>query len=195
MNKYFQYGLFFISFLGGLVSPLFAAQTIYQIDPMHTFVLWHINHFGFSHPAGKWTASGELGIDKEKLENSKANVTIDVAHMITGLPELDKHLSGKIFFDVTKFPTATFVSDKVEVTNNQITKLHGILTIKGIAKPIWLDVKLNKEGKNPITENEAVGYSAHTTLKRSDFGIKTLLPGLGDEVKIDIELEAFVPKK
>lgn len=175
-----------------LSFPLSAAQT-YQIDPMHTYVLWHINHFGYSNPSGKWVAEGELVVDDEKPENSKANISIDVSKMITGIAELDKHLRGKGFFDVEKFPKATFVSDKVETNNKQIAKLHGNLTVKGVTKPVILEVKFNKKGKSIINDRETIGYSAHTTIKRSDFGITTGLPELGDEVKLDIEVEAFVP--
>lgn len=170
---------------------IFAAET-YTIDPNHSYVLWHISHFDFSHPSGKWmVAKGTLILDKEKLQNSKVNVTINVVDMVTGIPDLDKHLKGPLFFDVIKFPIATFVSDKVTRTGKESAKVHGLLSVHGVTKPITLDVKLNKIGTSPITNKETVGFTASTTLKRSDFGITTLLPGLGDEVKIDIEAEAF----
>lgn len=171
-----------------------AAET-FTLDPQHTYVLWHIKHFGFSTQAGKWYASGTLILDKDKPKNSKVNVTIQVADMITGIPELDKHLKGKLFFDVFQFPTATFVSNKVVVTGKTSAKVYGTLTVHGVSKPVVLDVKFNQSGVNPITENMTVGFSASTKLKRSDFGINTLLPGLADDVKIDIESEAFQPKK
>lgn len=174
------------------IAPLSAAQK-YTIDPLHTSVLWHISHFDFSHPVGKWLASGELVYDDKNLKNSKVDVTIDVAKMITGIPELDKHLSGGQFFDVAHFPKATFVSDKVEVVNNQIAKIQGKLTVKGVTKPVTLDVKLNKQGKSPITDQETLGFTGSTHVKRSDFGMTTLLPGLGDDVKLEIELEAYIP--
>ena len=169
---------------------VYAAET-YTIDPNHSYVLWHISHFEFSHPSGKWmVAEGTLNLDKEQPQNSKVNVTIHVADMITGIPALDKHLKGQLFFDVEKYPNATFVSDKITKTGKDTAKIHGILTIRGVSKPITLDVKLNKMGISPITNKETVGFTASTTLKRSDFGITTLLPGLGDDVKIDIEAEA-----
>lgn len=166
-----------------------AAQT-YKLDSDHSYVLWHISHFGFSNPSGKWLADGTLVLDEAKPQNSTVNVTIHTADVSTGIKELDKHLKGPLFFDVTKYPTATFISDKVTTTGNHTAKVHGILTVRGISKPVTLDVVLNKLGVNPITDKKTAGFSAHTTLNRSDFGINTLLPGLGDEVKIDIESEA-----
>lgn len=189
MKKYFIQSIIAILFF--FTSTVYAASETYQIDPSHSYVLWHISHFDFSHPSGKWMVSkGTIVIDKDKPQNSKVDVTIQVADIVTGIPELDKHLKSAAFFDVMKFPTATFVSDKVTLSGKDKAKVHGILTLHGISKPITLDVKLNKTGISPITNKNTIGFMATTTLKRSDFGMTTLLPGLGDEVKIDIEVEA-----
>tara|TARA_R110000868_G_scaffold179832_1_gene420282 strand:+ start:150 stop:719 length:570 start_codon:yes stop_codon:yes gene_type:complete len=177
-----------------LSSSAFAAET-YTIDKNHTYVLWHIKHFGFSTQAGKWYASGTLVLDKDKPSNSKVDAVINVADIATGHAELDKHLKGKLFFDTEKYPTATFVSDKVDITGDNTANVHGILTLHGVSKPVTLAVTLNKFAMNPISDNMTAGFAATTEIKRSDFGIKTLLPGLDDDVKIDIGVEAFQPKK
>lgn len=173
--------------------PAFAAET-YTLDPGHTYVLWHIKHFGYSTQSGKWYASGKLILDKDKPENSKVNADIKIADIVTGIPKLDTHLKGKDFFDVQKFPTATFVSDKVDVTGAKTANVHGILTLHGVAKPVTLAVTLNQDSVSPMTNKPTVGFTATTTIKRSDFGISAYLPGLGDEVKIDIESEASTAK-
>jgi polyisoprenoid-binding protein YceI len=168
-----------------------AAPETMTLDPNHTYVLWQIKHLGFSTQAGKWYATGTLVLDKDKPENSKVNATFQIASMVTGLPELDKHLKGKLFFDVEQFPTATFVSDKVDVTSQNTAKVHGMLTLHGVSKPVILDVTLNQVGKNPVTDKMTAGFSAKTKIKRSDFGMNTLSPALGDEVNLDVEAEAF----
>lgn len=170
--------------------PVRAAET-FTLDPQHTYVLWHISHFGFTTQAGKWYATGTLVLDKDKPQNSKVNASIQIANIITGIPELDKHLMGGLFFDVEHFPVTTFVSNKVNVTGKSTAMVEGILTLHGVAKPVVLSVKLNNAGVSPITDKMTVGFTATTSIKRSDFGINTLLPGLGDEVKIDIEAEAY----
>jgi polyisoprenoid-binding protein YceI len=170
-------------------SNLMAAET-YQFDKPHSYVMWHANHFKFSHPSGKWMVEGTLVLDKAKPQNSKVNSIIHISELTTGVKELDEHLSGQLFFDAKKYPTATFVSDKVDVTSKTSAKVQGILTVHGVPKPVTLDVTLNNLGINPITNKQTVGFTAHTTLKRSDFGITTLLPGVGDDVAIDIEVEA-----
>lgn len=171
------------------ILPVTAAET-YTIDPMHSVIEWHVSHFGFSSPSGKWYVNGTLQLDESKPQNSKADVTIQVEDVITGIPKLDKHLKTDEFFDVKKYPTATFVSNKVTVTGKNTAKVQGILTLHGVSKPVMLDVTLNKLENHPITEKKTAGFTAKTTLKRSNFGMNTFLPGVGDKVKIDIEIEA-----
>lgn len=168
-----------------------AAEEKYTFDPDHTYVLWHINHFGFSNPSGKWLATGTLMFDQDKPQNSKVNITIKMADVSTGISELDKHLKGPLFFDTNKYPTATFVSDKVDVTGKNTAVVHGVLTLHGVSKPVALNVHLNKMGENPINNKMGVGFSGSAKIDRSDFGINTLLPGLGNAVTIDVEAEAY----
>jgi polyisoprenoid-binding protein YceI len=175
-------------FLACSMSAFADAET-FQLDPGHTYVLWRISHFGFSYPAGKWMANGTLVLDEKKPQDSKVNVIIKIGEIDTGNPKLTEHLLSKAFFDVAQFPDATFVSDHVTLTGKDTAKVTGILTLHGVSKPVTLNVKLNKIGTNPITDKKAVGFSATTTIKRSDFGMETLLPALGDEVKINIEAE------
>ncbi|ASQ45222.1 YceI family protein [Legionella clemsonensis] len=161
------------------------------LDNQHSYVLWQVKHLGFSTQSGKWYVNGTLILDKEKPENSKVEATIKIADMVTGIAELDKHLKAKLFFDAQRFPTATFVSNKVEVVSDNSAKVSGMLTLHGVSKPVVLDVTLNKVGKNPINERMTVGFSATTTINRSDFGINAFIPKVGDEVKITIEAEAY----
>jgi polyisoprenoid-binding protein YceI len=179
-------------FATGLVlvaAPCQATPQTYQLDPNHTSVLWHVDHFGFSSPSGKWQADGTLVLDEKNPQASKVSVNIKVNTVNTGIPKLDEHLKSKAFFDVEQFPTATFVSDKVKVTSKTTAKVTGVLTVHGVSKPVTLNVKLNKIGVNPITEKDAAGFTAETTISRADFNMNTLEPGLGDEVKLNIEAE------
>lgn len=173
------------------ISTTQAAET-YILDPMHTTVNWSINHFGFSNPSGKFVkVEGTLSLDEAKPENSKVNATIAIANLVTGLDKLDEHLKGPDFFDLAKFSTATFTSDKIVVGADNTAKVSGTLTLHGVAKPVTLDVTLNKIGENMMKKKTA-GFSMSTTLKRSDFGMDKYLPGLGDDVKIEIESEANI---
>ncbi len=173
----------------------YAEPETFTLDNNHTYVLWSIKHLGFSTQFGKFYATGQLVLDKDHPDQSKVNATIKIADLSTGLPELDKHLEGKLFFNQEKFPTATFVSDKVQILSKDSAKVQGMLTLHGVTKPVTLDVTLNKTGINPISNKNSVGFTASTEIKRSDFGMNTLLPDVGDEVTIQIGAEAYQDKK
>lgn len=170
--------------------PTWAEPVTYTFDPYHSYILWHINHFGFSNPSGKWMVNGTLNLDEAKPENSSVNATIQIADLITGIPKLDEHLKSADFFDVAKYPTATFVSNKVHVAANNTAWVFGTLTLHGVSKPVTLEIKLNKLGINPFTQKKTAGFTGSAELHRSDFGISKYLPGLGDVINIEIEAEA-----
>jgi polyisoprenoid-binding protein YceI len=173
-----------------MMTPAVYALDKYTLDNSHSYVDWKISHFGFSSPSGKWMADGTLELDQAKPQDSKVDVTINVANVITGIPKLDEHLKGEDFFDVAKYPTATFVSKKIVMTGKETAKVEGMLTLRGVTKPVTLDVKLNKAAVSPITNKMTAGFTATANIKRSEFGMTTYLPGLGDEVKLNIEVEA-----
>lgn len=175
----------------GFSAPALAADT-YKFDPSHTQVVWSVNHFGFSHPSGKFAlVDGSLTLDEAKPENSKVSATIAIANLYTGIDKLNEHILSDTFLDAKKFPTATFASNEVIVTGKDTAKVSGNLTLHGVTKPVTLDLTLNKLGENMMHKKTA-GFSATTNIKRSDFGIMAYLPNLGDEVKIEIESEANI---
>ena len=185
-----------------LSVPAFAADTAdsqapaaesYKFDPNHTNILFHANHFGFSSPSGRFgIKDGTLTLDEQDPAKSKVDVTIDTGSLATGIDKFNEHLKSPDFLDAGKFPTATFKSDKVEVTGKDTAKVSGELTLHGKTKTVTLDVKLNKEGDHPMTKKKSVGFSASTTIKRSDFGVDKYVPDVSDEIKIEIESEASV---
>lgn len=185
--------------LTAMVSTLaFSAQAAetYKLDASHTAITWHVNHFGFSTPSGKFmSVDGEVTLDEANPAASSVKVTVDVSGINSGVAKLDEHLKAPDFFDVAKFPTATFVSKKVELTGKDTAKVEGDLTLRGVTKPVVLDVKLNKIGEN-MFKLKTAGFTASTTIKRSEFGMTTYVPNLGDDVKINIESEAnILPKQ
>ena len=170
--------------------PANAAET-YKLDPGHSTVIWDAVHFGFSKPHGLFPmVNGTLTLDEKTPVNSKVEATISTAAIVTGNAKFDEHLKSADFFNVAKFPEAKFVSDKVEVTGKDTAKVTGNLTLLGVTKPVTLDVKLNKKDVNPFTKQPTVGFSATTTIKRSEFGINYAIPGVSDDVTIQIESEA-----
>lgn len=166
------------------------ASDLYNLEPTHSYVEFHYNHMGYSNPSGKWFTTGTINLDQKDLSKSSANILINVSSINTGVTKLDEHLSGKDFFDVAKFPIATFAGNKVSDIKGKHFDLSGILTIHGVTKPVTLHVTENMRGINPITKLPSIGFSANTVIKRSDFGISKYVPMVSDEIKLDIEVEA-----
>lgn len=177
----------------GLAIPVaaFAAPVTYVLDPNHTSVMWRANHMGYSTVTGKFTSiSGTLVHDDKAPAASKLDVTIDARAIATGLPKFEEHLHSKDFFDVSKHPTATFKSTKVEPTGPNNARVTGDLTLLGVTKPVVLDVTMNKHAMNAMFKKDVIGFSAKGVIKRSDFGITYALPAVPDDIPVEIEAEA-----
>ena len=173
-----------------LLTSAANAET-YKFDANHTSVTWSANHFGFSNPSGKFTdVDGSLTLDEKNPQKSSLEAIIKISSLNTGLSKFDTHLKTADFFDAEKFPTAKFVSTSVVLVGKKGAKVKGDLTLHGVTKPVTLDVKLNKLGANPFTQKPTAGFSATTVIKRSEFGMNFGIPGVSDEVKLVIEVEA-----
>lgn len=172
-----------------------ASAATYTIDANHTQVQFTYTHLGFSHLSGRLNqVSGSFDFDPAKPANSSIDVQIPMASLSTGVPKLDAHLSSPDFFDVEKFPTASFKSSKVTTLGKDKLSVAGELTIHGVTKPVLLDVTINNVGIHPMKKVAAAGFDASTTIKRSEFGVGGMVPMITDEVELSISLEAQEPK-
>jgi polyisoprenoid-binding protein YceI len=177
-------------FLALGIGSLSQAADPYKIDKNHADLMFSIEHAGFSHKHGSFRDfDGELQYDEAKPGNSKVEVTIKTASLDTAHPGRDQDLKSDKFFDVAKYPEMHFESTKVVPGKNQQYRVEGNLTLHGVTKPMVLSAKLNKAGLNPFDKTPTLGFSATGSLKRSDFGITTFLPMIGDAVEITIEAE------
>ncbi|HCB38056.1 MAG TPA: YceI family protein, partial [Gammaproteobacteria bacterium] len=148
-------------------------------------------HLGFSWLLGRFnTFDGEFVLDQKNIENSKVKVTIDVASVDSNHGERDKHLRGKDFFEVEKYPEATFVSTRVEKTGEKTAKITGDFTLKGVTKPVTLDAEYIGGGKDPWGGYRQ-GFEATTQLKLKDFGIDYNLGPASEVVDIYISVEGI----
>ena len=158
----------------------------YKVESYHTQVGFSISHFGFTNYSGLFSgATGTLQLDPAKLGTSRLDISIPVESITTTVSKLTDELKGDKWFDTAKFPKATFVSTQVVPTTDGAT-VTGILTLHGITKPVVLHVRFIGAGVNPIDKAYTVGFEATGTIKRSDFGVTTYLPAVGDEVQLNI---------
>ena len=173
----------------------FAAPLTYKIDANHTDVVASWNHFGFSNPIAHFgKVDGSIIYDPANVGASKVEVTLPLSGLNSHVDAFDEHLRSADFFDAGKFPTVTFKSTSVKAAGKGKLKVAGDLTIKGITKPVVLNVTINKIGVQPIAKREAAGFSATATVKRSDFGLGLYVPNVSDQVTLSITTEAIVPK-
>ncbi len=167
-----------------------AAET-YTLDPTHTYAAWQVSHFGFSTISGKFMAKGKILFNPDHPQYSKVYVTLITTHPNTGIQQLDDTLRSSSFLDVRRYPSANFVSTKVVMTGKQTAKVFGILTLRGVSRPVMLNVKLTRYAIHPFFRKKALGIAASTVVRRSHFGLGKYAPGVGDEVHIDIQAEAL----
>lgn len=162
----------------------------YALDSSHGRITWKIDHLGFSDYIGQFVnVKAQLKLDPANPANGSLTAEIPIADIAPNDDALKRHLLNADFFDVEKYPTATFRSTRIVVDADDANEadVYGDLTIKGITKEVKLEVEFNQAGA--MRGKYRAGFDAEATIKRSDFGITYGLPALGDEVELHIEGE------
>ena len=188
----------FIILLVAAGGAALAAPVTYEIDPRHTYPSFEADHFGgVSVWRGKFTrTSGKIVLDRA-AGTGTVDVTVETASVTTGAADLEKHLRSNEFFDVEKFPTATYKGKITKFKDGAPAEVQGDLTLHGVTKPVTLTVRSFKCMAHPMKPgNELCGADAHATINREDFGInwgKNF--GFDMKVGISLQVEALAPKK
>lgn len=178
---------------GAAVSPdpKQAPAGAYQLETRHTQVVFAIRHFGITNYYGRFDkVSGSLQFNPTAPEKSSVSVTVDMSSADVMSSELVGELVGPHVFDSAKFPTATFVSGTVTRTGPATGKMTGDLTLHGVTKPVTFDVDFNGGTPSPMGGKAYnLGFHATTTIKRSDFGLTSMIWSrlVSDEVNLTIE--------
>jgi polyisoprenoid-binding protein YceI len=181
-----------MSMIAALLGSATAGRAAdYTIDPTHSHILFMIDHLGFAKIVGLFSdLSGNISFDSNNVPGSKLNVTIKTESLQTQFAARDKDLKGADWFNVTEFPEITYVGSEFVKKDEHTGTITGTLTLHGMTKPVTLNVVVNKVGQNPLDKIDSAGFSARGTLKRSDFGMKTFLGPIGDDIDLIIEIEA-----
>lgn len=187
--------------LGGLLGPPTQARAEparYVLDKDHLSIAFLVEHIGFAKTLGMFrSAEGSFTFDEAKLTVSDISVSIDAASVFTNHKARDKHLASKDFLAVADHPKITFVGKSADKTGPKTGTVTGELTIRGAPRPVVLDVTWNRTGAYPFgAKHTAIGISARTTVKRSDYGMTYAVANgwIGDDVEIIIEFEAKLRK-
>ena len=173
-------------------APLALSQaSSWTPDKAHSEVDFSILHLGLTNVHGHFgNVGGKLVFNEADITKSSVNVTIDVSTVDTGVPQRDGDLKSDHFFDVAHFPTATFASTSVTKSGDGLT-VAGNLTLHGVTKPVVLQVQGPTGPVTGLDKKPHSGFSATTTIKRTDFGLGTSVPAavVGDDVKLSIDLD------
>jgi polyisoprenoid-binding protein YceI len=157
----------------------------YAVEPVHTRVLFSVSHMGFSNWYGDFTgASGSLTLDPAAPAKSALEIHVPVASVSTTNTKLDGELKDDKWLDAGKFPEMVFKSDKVTTTGKDTADVEGQLTLHGVTRPLTLHATFNGAGVNMMDKHYTVGFDAKGRIKRSDFGVTTYVPLIGDDVDL-----------
>jgi polyisoprenoid-binding protein YceI len=178
----------------------------YTIDPMHTSILFRVNHLGFSNYTARFKkATAQLQFDPANLAASTVNVAVDAKSLETDFPDpatvdFNAELTGEKWLDAGKYPEITFRSTSVEPTGARTMRINGELTLRGVTRPMVLEARFNGGYRgHPMDPNARIGFSATGVLKRSEFGISYGIPapgttmGVSDAVNVIVETEFSGP--
>ncbi len=162
----------------------------YELEKGHASITFKAMHLGYAHYAMRFNDfDATLNLDPTAPEKSTLNVTIIPASLDSHNQQLTQHTSGKDFFDIEKYPTITFTSTRIEKTSANTGKITGDLTMHGVTKPIVLDATFNGGGQHPMMKKYDIGFSATTSVKRSDFGMGYGIDMVSDVIPVEIEAE------
>jgi polyisoprenoid-binding protein YceI len=184
--------------LGMSASGKLAAQmATYRFDKDHTAINFSWSHLGLSRQSARLAGvDGRIQFDPMTPELSAIDVTMKAASISTGIPEFDRHIKSADYFDVERFPLITFKSTAIRRLSDKTGQVMGDLTIKGITRPVALNVVWNYSGEHPLAKVNpnyldvyVSGFSATAVLRRSDWDLSLAIPLVSDEIRLSIETE------
>jgi polyisoprenoid-binding protein YceI len=166
-----------------------AAGQSHKVDPVHSTVLFKIQHFGAGNFYGRFNdASGTIVLDPKEPGKSTVELQVKADSIDTANEKRDQHVKGPDFFNVKQFPLITFKGKDLKKTGDTKYEVTGDLTLHGVTKEVKIQAEQVGSGKGMGGEIRT-GFEATFKLKRSDFGMKFMVGPVGDEVQIIASLE------
>lgn len=172
--------------------PVLAQSQRYELDPVHTRILFAVSHAGFSHALGTIGGStGELVFDPSDWSSARVEVEVPLARLDLGDPDWNVAALGRRLLRAETYPTARFVSTSVAPRDASHARVCGDLSLRGATRPLCLEVTLNALERHPMPPfRHTAGFSATGKLERKAFGIDAWEGLVGDTVELRIEAEA-----
>ena len=156
-----------LALLATLASTPASAAT-WRLDPVHSRVVFLVGHAGLSRAIGTFPGvHGRLEFDPARWEDARVELAVPVARLDLGDADWTRNVLDGTFLDAADFPQAHFVSTAVEPVDEGHARVTGTLTLRGVARPVVLDVRLNAAKRHPVTRRRSVGFSATATVSRA----------------------------
>lgn len=176
-------------FLAAPVAPVAAAER-YRFDAVHSQVQFRVDHLGFSASEGEFhDLRGNFRFDRDDWSKSACDVSIGIASLDMDDDAWNRRMLGADWFDVARFPEMRYRCQTVERLDDTHGRIAGELTLRGITRPVTLDLRFNRAGIHKYSLKYTAGFLATATIRRSDFGMAKYLPDIGDEISIRLDIE------
>lgn len=179
-----------------LLFPTAMAAERFALDPVHTRVMVAVDHAGYSKAIG--TASGSTGVlafDPADWRQARLEARVPLQRLDFGDTAWNRAVAAANLLDATRTPEAHFISTRVEPVAGDEAIVHGQLTLRGVTRPVALQVRMNALKRHPMPPfRRTAGFSATAILSRADFGIDAWPAMIGDSVELRIEAEAFASR-
>lgn len=190
MSRRFFVATFIALFLIA-ANPVHAADYVIDTKDAHASIKFKISHLGYSWLYGRFkTFTGSFSYDENNPSESKVSVEIDTSSVYTNHAERDKHLRSADFLQVAKYPKASFVSSSFQEQGNGKALLKGKLTLKGVTKPISINVTQVGAGKDPWG-NYRRGFEGTTMLTLKEWDITTDLGPASGQLELILDVEGI----
>lgn len=178
-----------VSFGVAAESKAVRAAETFQVDAVHSSVIYRVKHMNASYAYGRFNDfSGSFTIDAADATKCAFDLAVKTAGIDSGNEKRDQHLKSPDFLNAKQFPTITFKSEKVELKSKDTFLVTGNLTLHGTTKPVTIEVVTTGAATGP-RGGKVAGIEATFTIKRSDFGMKNMIPMVGDEIRLIASLE------
>jgi polyisoprenoid-binding protein YceI len=193
---YWHFPRLAVKFLPALLVAAFlplADAAEYVIDPSHTYASFEIDHLGFSTQRGQFNRSSGIVEFEPDEKAGRIDISIETASLDTGFELRDNVLRGDSWFNAKDYPYIFFRSQKLIFNEEKLSAVEGVLVMLGEIRPMRLEVSRFKCGLNLASRKRGCGADAVGVLRRSEFGLNNGIPFIGDEVRLRIQVEAYLP--
>jgi len=185
-----------LSACANLIRPNFSQELVelrpgaYTLDPEHAYVNFRVGHLGLSTIVGRFNVvAGSLEFDPENITDLSLQGIIEAASIDVNNADLEDTLREGAWFDTDSYSQISFISTSVERTGDNTVNIVGDLSLRGVTKEIVVETRFNGGADNFLTGKYTLGFSANSTIKRSDYGMDSFAALVADDIDIEMHGE------